>query len=117
MGIPFDDQTYWTKMDDDLIDADNVVRVNFRPIDVIKKVFGGFNPAIKPEDVYCSDLSDNIYRVRYTHFGPDLKKNTISDTLTAPGGAGKFGALYNDSFNFKIDTSAVCPPQPRKLCR
>ena len=117
IGIPFDDKIFWTKMDSDLIDANNVVRINFTPWYIIRKVFGGNNPAgFESEQVYCSDLSDDTYRVRYTHFGPDLSRNTISDTLSAPGGAGKFGALYNDSFSFKIDTSAVCPPQPREQC-
>jgi len=117
IGISFENKTFWTKMDSDLIGANNVVRVNFTPWYVIRKVFGGNNPAgFESEDVYCSDLSDDTYRVRYTHFGPDLKQNTISDTLEAPGSAGKFGAFYNDSFSFKIDTSAVCPPQPREDC-
>lgn len=117
MGFEFDNQIYWTRMNKGLIDAENQVRINFTPLEVIKEVFGGNNPAgFTSEKIYCSDLSDDKYRVRYTHFGPDLNINTISDTLSIPGGAGKFGALYNDSFTFKISTTAVCPPQPFEEC-
>ncbi len=59
---------------------------------------------------WCHELPGNTVYVRFTHFGPDFFEDTVSDTLRIPGGAGNFGAYYEDSHSFRIDTSNVCFP-------
>lgn len=59
---------------------------------------------------WCHELPDNNVYVRFTHFGPGFFEDTISDTLRIPGGAGNFGAYYERSHSFEIDTSNVCFP-------
>jgi len=83
---------------------------------MVKEVFGEDTAEYEGPDLFCDDLSNDVYQVRYTHFGPDLNRNSKSDTLGARGGAGKFGGLYSDSFSFKVDTSKLCPPLEQVEC-
>lgn len=59
---------------------------------------------------WCHQLSSDSLWVEYTHHSSDFYDPIDTDTLGIPGGAGRFGSLYKDSFSFAMDTSNVCFP-------
>lgn len=62
------------------------------------------------EELWCHQLDNDQFYIRYTHYGSDFFENTTSDSIQIPGGTGRLGALYNDTLNFKIDTTNICKP-------
>lgn len=102
VGFQYNQNLFWVRINTLLVETDNTVNASFTPFMLINEAFD--------ERILCEDLSDDTFEVRYTHYGPDLFENTISDTLDVPGGAGRFGAFYKDSFSFPIDTVSLCPP-------
>jgi hypothetical protein len=118
VGFHYDSEIFWARSNKFLKDQDGQVVAIFTPKNILDEVFGGVNPSIPIEgaNLYCHQLDHGTFHIRYTHFGPDLFENTISDTLKIPGGAGRFGALYRDSFTFEVDTTKLCPPLPLDEC-
>lgn len=120
VGFHYNSKEFWVRANEFLLGSDDKVTASFLPWDILDEAFGpGGSEDIIGEDelaVFCDDLDDEIFMARYTHYGPDLYANTITDTLRIPGGAGRFGALYSDTFSFRIDTTSVCPPQPFEEC-
>lgn len=114
VAFEYKNDLFWLQMNEYLLDSDSGVTASFEPWTVLKKIFEAEPPTLndiyEEGEVFCHQLSSDIYKVRYTHYGPGLYENTISDTLAIPGGAGRFGALYRDDFSFRIDTTELCPP-------
>ena len=61
-------------------------------------------------ELWCHQLDNGEFYIRYTHYGPDFFDSFTSDSLQIPGGTGRLGALYKDTLNFQIDTVNVCKP-------
>lgn len=102
LGFYYKQDLFWVRVNNLLIERENSVTLSIMPIDLISDPFEG--------RLLCEQLSDDSFEVRYTHYGPDLFKDTVSDTLRIPGGSGRFGAYYKDAFTFPIDTTSLCPP-------
>ncbi len=60
--------------------------------------------------LWCHELDNDQFYIRYTHYGPGFFESSTSDSLEIPGGTGRLGALYKDTLNFQIDTVNVCKP-------
>lgn len=117
VGLHYDSKEFWIRANKFLSESDGSVTASFTPYDILDGVFGLTAPDSEdPLKVYCHQLDAEKLMARYAHYGPDLFANTISDTLQIPGGAGRLGALYRDSFSFRIDTSKLCPPFPLEEC-
>lgn len=83
----------------------NSVRVEFIPKHLIDNTL--------PQDrgdVWCHNLSSDSLYVNYTHYSPGFFENISSDTLDIPGGASRFGAVYDRAVRFHLDTVNVCNP-------
>lgn len=119
-GFHYNTETYWVRANEFLHESENKATISVTPFRILEDVFGvGIPPQnwqYNEGEIFCHELDDDIFEVRYTHYGPDLFDNTISDTLQIPGGAGRFGALYRDYFTFEIDTTRLCPPLPLEEC-
>lgn len=118
-GFHYNTETYWVHANEFLYETENKVIVSVTPFRILEEVFAvppRPNGSYAEGEVFCHELDDEIFEVRYIHYGPDLFDNTISDTLQIPGGVGRFGALYEDTFTFKIDTTRLCPPLPFEEC-
>lgn len=85
----------------------NEIIARFTPLRYINDVL---DPMGEEPTYWCHELSDDKFEVEYTHYGPDFFEHTLSDTVNIPGGAGQFGAYYEDAFTFSIDTVNVCFP-------
>lgn len=107
VGFYFNNVLLWTRVNNILIETENNVDLYFTPSKFINEVID------REEEVFCEDLSDDIFEVRYIHYGPGIFEETLSDTLAISGGVGRFGAFYEDSFSIRIDTTNLCPP----ICR
>lgn len=112
MGFDYDGETFWLEQHQSMIKTGESANLHFTPIQIIQELTSNEDEQGSPpqEDVYCEDLDSNLFHIRYTHYGPGLYGNDISDTLKVPGGAGRLGAFYKDTYNFPIDTRRICPP-------
>lgn len=119
IGFSYEGKIYWVRANRFLYESGEKVIISVTPFRILEGIFAappGPNGSYQEGEVFCHELDNDTFDVRYTHYGPDLFTNTISDTLQIPGGAGRFGALYRDSFSFKIDTTRLCPPLPFEEC-
>lgn len=89
--------------------SDDTVHLSFTPLNVLDAIFK-LNPNRADHPVWCHELDSDEITIRYTHYGPDFFGNTPSDSLNVPGGIGRFGGMYDDSFSFPIDTTNICAP-------
>lgn len=119
IGFDYNNTTYWVRSNRFITDSEDKITISVTPFRILEEVFAvppAPNNSYQEGEVFCHELNSDIFKVHYSHYGPDLFTNTISDTLRIPGGTGRFGALYKDSFSFKIDTTPLCPPLPRTVC-
>lgn len=81
------------------------VTVEFTPKTVI-------NNSLEEEgiDVWCHNLSSDSLYVNFTHYSPNFFENIAADTVDVPGGASRFGAMYDKAVRFPLDTVNVCTP-------
>lgn len=111
VGFPYKGKIFWVRKHTSLIAYEQRLSLTFTPLELLAELSSGQEQGGEPSDkILCEELDSNKFSVRYTHYGPDLFGNSVSDTLSIPGGAGRFGAFYKDSFSFPIDTSSLCPP-------
>lgn len=103
VGFYYNQDLFWVPINTLLIEIGNKVNATFTPMMLINEAFEG-------ETIYCFELSDDTFEVRYTHYGPGIYEEAVSDSIGIPGGSGRFGAFYKDSFSFPIDTTGICPP-------
>lgn len=61
-------------------------------------------------EIWCHQLDDDRFYVRYTHYGPGSFESSTSDSLQIPKGTGRLLSLYKDTLNFRIDTVNICKP-------
>lgn len=115
--------TFWVKSNRFLTETNGPgVTATFTPWKITQQVFGiveydpPYIPVMEADTVFCHQLDSDRLKVRYTHYGPDLWENTISDTFHIPEGSGRLGAFYKDNFSFRIDTTKLCPPYPLGSC-
>lgn len=103
VGFQYNSDLFWIRQNTNLIEYDQKVTLSFTPLELIGEL---------PSDkrILCENLDSRNISVRYTHYGPGLFGNSVTDTLNISGGAGRFGAFYKDSFTFPIDTTSLCPP-------
>lgn len=104
VGFDYEKVRFWVTPDVSHQEG-KLLRYRFIPINLINEVFSG--PDSEP--IKCNQLDDDVLFVKYTHYGPDFN-SAGSDTLDIPTETVTFGALYEDSFSFRVDTSDVCPP-------
>ncbi len=117
-GFNFKGKLHWVSLREDIatgpgdIDKSEKTEIfSFTPksiLDLFTGNTGLFSSGA--EELWCHQLDNDQFYIRYTHYGPDFFDNTTSDSLQIPGGTGRFGALYNDTLNFKIDTTNICKP-------
>lgn len=106
VGFDYDNVRYWVNPDVSHSE-DELVIYRFAPINILDAIFSG-GPDSEP--IRCYQLDNERLFIKYTHYGPDFdstgseRPDDVSDETI------KFGALYEDSFDFTIDTSNVCPP-------
>jgi len=86
----------------------NLVFLEFTPKQILNAIFKPVS--LNGREVWCHQLDTDKLYVRYTHYGPDFYGDTPSDSLNVPGGIGRFGGYYKDSFSIRIDTANVCAP-------
>lgn len=110
VGFRYNNKLFWTRQNQNIITFDQKIILSFTPSGLLEDFFSGNEDTSQGETITCKELDTDKLFVRYTHFGPDLFDNNLSDTLNIPGGAGRFGVFYKDSFSFPIDTSPSCPP-------
>lgn len=111
IGIEYNNKRFWATGTTHEGDEPGETLVSMSPITQI------FTPQIVIDnalegldlEVECYMLDTVRLYVRYTHYGPDFFEKIESDSLDIPGGIGRFGALYRDSFSFVIDTTRVDP--------
>ncbi|MDZ7773387.1 MAG: hypothetical protein U5K31_11710 [Balneolaceae bacterium] len=106
IGLEYFDDMYWTPGLPDDGPNDGQVQLQFNLKDLINRAFQGMDI----DAPWCHELSDNRFFLRYTHFSNEFTDRVESDTTSVPGGTGRFGSYYEDSFSFRIDTSNVCFP-------
>lgn len=61
-------------------------------------------------ELWCHQLDNGQFYIRYTHYSQDYFDTTTSDSLQIPKGTGRLISLYKDTLNFRIDTVNVCKP-------
>jgi hypothetical protein len=83
---------------------------SFTPLEVLDGIFKQNRQYPNRHPVWCHNLDTDEMYVRYEHYGPDFYGDTPSDSLTVPGGLGRFGGYYDASFSFEIDTTNLCAP-------
>lgn len=81
-------------------ESNDLRRVSFTPRQLITRRL--------QESKWCSELPDDVFYLRYIHYGPEFTQSIDSDNLNIPGGAGTLGAYYRESRSFEIDTSVIC---------
>lgn len=97
MGFEYNQKMFWVDMSPLINEPNKRLSITFRPADLLFKVFA-------PADVKCYQLDSEILTARYTRYGPDYFQNTFTNSSDIPGGVGKFGSYYEDSFTISIDT-------------
>lgn len=102
LGFYYKQKLFWLRAHNYKYENENGVNIFFTPYKLLNDRF--------EESLVCEELSDDLIDVRYTHYGPDLYGTAVSDVFEIPGGVGRFGAYYNDTFSFPIDTLSLCPP-------
>jgi len=106
IGFEYRNKKYWVNpFLQTRKDEPELIYMRFTPQDIIAKIFS--DDRGRPT-IACYQLSSKIFYVDYIHYGPDFNQGSSSDTLDIPGGAGKFGGLYNRRFHFPIDTTNLC---------
>jgi hypothetical protein len=106
VGFNYDDARFWANPKATSF-RDKLLTYRFAPIDILNEIF--LPPGPDSEPIRCFQLDNENLFIEYTHFGPDFEDIDF-DSLNAPEGTIEFGALYEDSFSFPIDTVRVCPP-------
>ena len=94
----YEGQRYWVNANNRLEEKGDGVVASFWFENIVKAPFS-------PELVFCNELSSDIFTIQYYHYGPDLFKDNVSDSINIPGGAGRFGAFYKESFTVQVDTA------------
>lgn len=98
----------------DFIEDDDIQDYSFTPKSILDLYPPGSGDSPFEEDngieIWCHQLDNDQFYIRYTHFGPGFPESSTSDSLEIPGGAGRLGALYTDTLNFQIDTLNICKP-------
>lgn len=98
IGFDYEDIRYWVYPEITHVEGE-LIKYRFTPDSIIRSM-----------EIECHQLDDDKLFIEYTHYGPDFD-STGSDTLDTPTETVKFGALYEDSFTFPIDTTNIpCPP-------
>lgn len=80
------------------------VTVEFSPKTVIN------NSLEEGINVWCHNLSSDSLYVNFTHYSPNFFENIDADAVDVPGGASRFGAMYDKAVRFPLDTVNVCNP-------
>lgn len=117
-GFNYDGEIKWVPFRESLssgpgeLDNDtNTVIFTFTPKNILDTFTGANNFfSSDAEGIWCHQLDDDNFYVRYTHYGPDSFANTTSDSLQIPGGTGRLISLYVETFSFRIDTVNICKP-------
>lgn len=94
----YEGQRYWVNANNRLEEKGDGVVASFWFENIVKAPFS-------PELVFCNELSSDIFTIQYYHYGPDLFEDNVSDSINIPGGAGRFGAFYKESFTVQVDTA------------
>lgn len=104
-GIQFREDVYWVDIPITEGDSTREAQFRFELKELIDNALykHGYN-------AWCHHLSDDSLYVRYDHFGPDFYARTETDTVSLPGGTGRFGAMYHEYYRLPIDTTNVCYP-------
>lgn len=119
IGFNYNGARQWVYLRENLaagpgnIDNDQKTEIySFSPKDILD-LFTGYDAVFNQgaEEIWCHELDDDRFYVRYTHYGPDFFENTTSYSLQIPGGTGRLVSLYKDTLNFRIDTANVCKPK------
>lgn len=98
IGFDYQDIRYWVNPDVSQVEGKLIV-YRFTP-----------NSIINDFEIACHNLDDDKLFAKYTHYGPDFD-HMVSGNSEDPEKTVTFGALYEDSFSFKIDTTNIpCPP-------
>ena len=103
VGFEYQGDTYYARGLPQDRESPNTLSLTFTPKEIIDRRFG----SLIGIDVRCYELSSKLLQVEYRHYGPDFLEGTESDTLPVPGGTSRFGAYYDSTFTFPIDTSEV----------
>ena len=114
IGFEADGRLYWInlKLQEDE-QSPGRLSTRIAPQQILNRVFNS-----RLEDITglcCFQLTSKFLYVRYTHYGPDFLEGT-TDTVAIESGTGTFGAHYDRSFSFPIDTVRVYPPGPLSPC-
>lgn len=95
----------------DLDSGENTESYSFVPKVILDTYTGANNPfSSGGVEIWCHQLDDDRFYVRYTHYGPDSFESSTSDSLQIPKGTGRLLSLYRDTLNFRIDTVNICKP-------
>lgn len=81
-------------------ESNDLRRVSFTPRQLISTRL--------QEARWCSELPEDIFYLRYIHYGPEFNQSIDSDNLNVPGGAGTLGAYYRELRPFVIDRTIIC---------
>ena len=107
IGVHYGSLRFYTKRYSPQEDSERV-RFFLTPEELLKKALGKNLAGDDVEDpVRCHDLTNNTVVVKSVVYGPDFFGKTPTDSLSIPGGAGRFGGFYRDQFSFQIDTTDV----------
>lgn len=103
VGFDYENVRYWSNPDPRHFE-DEKVTYYFAPINILSDVFSP--PDSEP--IECYQLDNEFLYVKYTHYGPDFGEVNYEE-INAPEGTIDFGAYYEDSFSFPIDTTKEPP--------
>lgn len=105
VGFWYDGNIYWVPQQDNNPLVVEEYELSFTPLDILDEVFYPDTPfGRQGRRVWCHELSSANFIIRFIHYGPDFFEDTSSDTLQIPGGAGNFGAFYEEEYLFEVDT-------------
>lgn len=109
-AIEFRERKYWVDLPVTAGDSTGEAQFRFKLKELIDAALykHGYN-------AWCHHLSQDSLFVRYDHYSSDFFEQLESDTVTLPGGTGRFGAMYHESYRLEIDTTNVCFPYCGKL--
>ena len=114
VGFEADNKLFWTSisLEEDEQSPDRLY-ARFSPKQILNRVYNPNSP--NENGLCCFQLTSKFLYVRYTHFGPDFLEGT-TDTVAIESGTGTFGAHYDRSFSFPIDTTNIYSPDTIPPC-
>lgn len=109
VGFSYGSKTFWNRPEPNPYSqfSSQWVTVQFKPVDFINETL---NTGDGAGTVWCHELSDDQLYVRYTVYSEDFEDGVGSGNRAIPGGIGRFGSYYNETFSFEIDTTNICYP-------